>query len=215
MTKVILHGILAKEFNKNFDLAIARPKEVFDAISCVYANFRNRVVELHNQGIHFVLLIDGKKITNIEEMSVPLKDQVINIVPLICGHGIVAGVVGAIATVAGSIGSALAGIGAFLASGTAAANLAMGIAMMGIQMLLAPKPEMNRPESTVNSTKQSFLFASKANTSEQGIPVPVGYGRLRAGSAVIQLTLKSYPEAFNKEKSIETLGQAITNDRKL
>jgi len=85
--------------------------------------------------------------------------------------------------------------------------------MMGIQMMLAPKPKMDRPESVVNSAKQSFLFSSKANIAEQGIPVPVGYGRLRVGSAVIQSTIKSYPQGFEKEIALESDGQSINNDR--
>jgi predicted phage tail protein len=65
----------------------------------------------------------------------------------------------------------------------------------------------------VNSAKESFLFSSKANTSEQGIPVPVGYGRLRVGSAMIQSTIKSYPQAFEKEIALKSDGQSINNNR--
>jgi predicted phage tail protein len=85
--------------------------------------------------------------------------------------------------------------------------------MMGLQMALAPKPKMERPSSDVNSAKQSFLFSSKANIAEQGIPVPVGYGRLRVGSAVIQSTIKSYPQAFEKENALRSDGQALNNNR--
>jgi len=98
-------------------------------------------------------------------------------------------------------------------TGATLVNIGVGIAMMGIQMALAPKPKMDRPSADVNSAKQSFLFSSKANTAEQGIPVPVGYGRLRVGSAVIQSTIKSYPQAFEKENSLFSDGQAINNDR--
>ena len=214
MTQVTLHGILAKEFRKNFSLAIKRPKEVFDAISCSHSNFRNRIAELANQGIHFSLLVDGKKMTAIEELSIASDNQKIDIVPMIFGAGPVGLIVGGIALAIGG-GTALAagvvGFSAFLA--TAAVSLGVGIAMMGIQMALAPKPEMQRPESVVNSAKESFLFSSKANVAEQGIPVPVGYGRLRVGSAVIQSTIKSYPQAFEKEIALKSNGQSINNDR--
>lgn len=207
MTQVILHGILAKEFRKSFSLAIKRPKEVFDAISCAHGNFRNRIVELSNQGIHFTLLVDGKKINSIEEVSLVSEGRKIDIVPIICGTGAVAAVVGvglALGGVAAGVGTALGGF--LLAAG-------FGLAMMGIQMMLAPKPKMERPESVVNSAKQSFLFSSKANVAEQGIPVPVGYGRLRVGSAVIQSTIKSYPQGFEKEISLKSDGQSLNNDR--
>ena len=203
MTQVTLHGILAKEFRKNFSLAIKRPKEIFDAISCSHSNFRNRIAELANQGIHFALLVDGKKITELQELNIQKESQEIHLVPLIIGAGGVA-----LVTALGY--SATVGFGAFAAGAINA--VIIGVVTMGIQMALAPKPEMVRPESVVNSAKQSFLFSSKANIAEQGIPVPVGYGRLRVGSAVIQSTIKSYPQGFEKEIALKSNGQSINND---
>lgn len=223
MTQVILHGILAKEFRKTFSLAVKSPKEVFDAISCSHSNFRNRLVELANQGIHFTLLINGKKMISMEELSIASDNQKIDIVPLVCGAGktgmiiavIAVGILtaGAGAAIgAGMLGAAFFGSAAGMV-GSTLTGLGVGIAMMGIQMALAPKPKMDRPSSTVNSAKSSFIFSSKANVAEQGIPVPVGYGRLRVGSAVIQSTIKSYPQAFEKENALASDGQAINNDR--
>jgi predicted phage tail protein len=203
MTQVILHGILAKEFRKNFSLAIKRPKEVFDAISCAHSNFRNRIAELANQGIYFTLLVNGKKMTSMEELSIVSDNQKIDIVPVICGHGPFPAIIIA-AVVKGAT---------FVASNALLSSLVVGVALMGIQMALSPKPKMDRPESVVNSAKQSFLFSSKANIAEQGIPVPVGYGRLRVGSAVIQSTIKSYPQGFEKEIALKSDGQSLNNNR--
>jgi predicted phage tail protein len=206
MTQVILHGILAKEFRKSFSLAVKRPKEVFDAISCAHSNFRNRIVELSNQGVHFILLVDGKKMTSMEELSTILNNQKIDIVPLICGHGI--------AAIIPLVVKGIAAVGAFAAQNALLTSLVVSAAMMGVQMMLSPKPKMERPESVVNGAKQSFLFSSKANVAEQGIPVPVGYGRLRVGSAVIQSTIKSYPQGFEKEIALKSDGgQSFNNDR--
>lgn len=221
MTQVILHGILAKEFRKSFSLSIKRPKEVFDAISCAYSNFRNRLFELSNQGIHFALLIDGKKITHVDELSIASREKQIDIVPIIGGSGAVAiGVIGAAIAYGGTtaaLSTFLVGLGASAATaaaiGSAITYLGVGLMLMAVQMALAPKPKMERPESTVGSAKESFAFGSKANTSEQGIPVPVGYGRLRVGSAVVQASVKSYPQAFEKDKSLASNGQSVNNDR--
>ena len=214
MTQVTLHGILAKEFKKTFSLAIKRPKEVFDAISCAHGNFRNRLVELANQGIHFTLLVDGKKMATIEEMSIVSDNQKIDIVPLVCGAGRAGMIVAVIALGVLTAGAGLAiGAGTFAGiAGSTYLTVGVGLIMMGIQMALSPKPKMERPSADVNSAKQSFLFSSKANVAEQGIPVPVGYGRLRVGSAVIQSTIKSYPQGFEKENSLSSAGQIRTND---
>jgi len=46
-----------------------------------------------------------------------------------------------------------------------------------------PKPKEER------ETK-SYLFAGATNTAAQGIPVPLGYGRLRVGSVVVSAALR-------------------------
>lgn len=225
MTTVTLHGILAKEFQETFNLNISSPKEVFDAISCTYANFRHRIVDLSRDGIHFTMLINGKRIEKEEELHLQ-HDQPIDLVPVICGAGSNGMIIGAIVlgVLTAGAGFAIAG-GAMAATfgaaagavGNALMSFGVGLAMMGLQMALAPKPKMERPSADVSASKQSFNFSSKANVAEQGIPVPVGYGRLRVGSAVIQSSIKSFPQAF-EEKDIfaatsETTSQARVNTK--
>jgi len=224
MTQVTLHGILGQEFQKCFNLAIKRPKEVFDAISCAYPQFRNRLAELARQGIHFAVLIDGKRIEKAEDLNIST-NQDLDIVPIICGAGSNGGIIAVIAIglLTGGAGLAIGagwltgiGISAGSALGTALTSIGASIALMGLQMALAPKPKMERPSSDVSGAKQSFNFSSKANVAEQGIPVPVGYGRLRVGSVVIQSSVKSYPQAFAEQdifsETTET-SQARTNIR--
>jgi predicted phage tail protein len=209
MTQVTLHGILGQEFQKCFNLAIKRPKEVFDAISCAYPQFRNRLAELARQGIHFAVLIDGKRIEKAEDLNIST-NQDLDIVPIICGAGSNGGIIAVIA-----IGLLTGGAGLVMSVGWLT-SIGASIALMGLQMALAPKPKMERPSSDVSGAKQSFNFSSKANVAEQGIPVPVGYGRLRVGSVVIQSSVKSYPQAFAEQdifsETTET-SQARTNIR--
>jgi predicted phage tail protein len=226
MTDIIVHGILAKEFRSHFKFAIRKPQEIFDAISCICPQFRNRLVELANQGIHYSLLIDGKKVESEADLRIAKDGQTIDLIPTICGAGsnggIIAMLVIGIATAgvglaaAGVFGAAAAGIAGTIgvSAGMAATitNIGIGLIGMGIQAALAPKPNMERPSSDVSAAKQSFNFSSKANVAEQGIPVPVGYGRLRIGSVVIQSSIKSYPQAFRQEDAIDELAsQSITN----
>jgi len=165
------------------------------------------------------LLVDGKKMTTMEELSIASDNQKIDIVPLVCGAGRAGAAIAIIALGVLTAGAGLAiGAGTLFgaatgAVGSALTSVGVGLVMMGLQMALSPKPKMERPSADVNSAKQSFIFSSKANVAEQGIPVPVGYGRLRVGSAVIQSTIKSYPQAFEKQNSLDSDGQIQTNDR--
>jgi predicted phage tail protein len=219
MTDIIVHGILAKEFRSHFKFAIRKPQEIFDAISCICPQFRNRLVELANQGIHYSLLIDGKKVESEADLRISKEGQTIDLIPTICGAGSNGGIIALLVIGIATFGVGLAATGATTGilgalSGAAATITNVGVALigMGVQAALAPKPNMQRPSSDVSAAKQSFNFSSKANVAEQGIPVPVGYGRLRIGSVVIQSSIKSYPQAFRQEDAIDELAsQSITN----
>jgi predicted phage tail protein len=62
-------------------------------------------------------------------------------------------------------------------------------------MMMRPKPpKPQQLTSEISGSKQSFMIATKGNLTQQGTPVPVGYGRLRVGSNIIQTSIKSYPQ---------------------
>jgi predicted phage tail protein len=187
MTLINLHGILAKEFTKTMFFEINKPKEVIEAISAKFSFFKKRLNELSEQGMHYTLLVNGEKIDHINQLDINNKPNRIDLVPSICGSGPVAiGIIGVALTYAGTVGGA-----------SLIVNIGVMMMSMAVQMMLAPKPDNKPTEATVSGAKQSFLISSKANLVEQGNPVPVGYGRLRVGSNVIQTTVKSYPQRYD------------------
>jgi predicted phage tail protein len=79
------------------------------------------------------------------------------------------------------------------------------VVSVGLQMLLAPKPDAGPPiSSSTKALSESFAFSNKANVASQGSAVPVGYGRLKVGSQLIQMSIKSYPQ---NQKSTEVMRQ--------
>ena len=187
MTKIFLHGILANEFGSNFEMEISRPKDVVKAINANFNNFQNRINELAAEGLNYVFIVDGKKLQDFNELEVKKVFDTIEIVPLIFGSGFVAvgtavissivvgGGFASAAAVTTFLGTALGGFTAALVGG-----LVVAAVSLGLQMLLAPKPE--KPEQIRSSTsaiKESFAFANKANITNQGSVIPIGYGRLK------------------------------------
>lgn len=206
MTLINLHGILAYEFAPSVLMDINKPKEVIDAISSKFVKFRHKLSSLSKEGVHYNILVNGKKIDHFDQLNINNKPNQIDFVPSICGMGGAA--IAAIGVVAFGAGAAGVGTGIAVAGITAAQLLmsaGMMIASMGLQMMLSPKPNMQQPEalvSNVSAAKQSFLISSKANVAEQGNPVPVGYGRLRVGSSIIQTTVKSYPQSYSPNDAL-------------
>ena len=66
MTNIILHGILAKEFGENFKMQIYKAANVIKAIDVNRRNFNKRIFELSREGLNYTMIVDGKKITELE-----------------------------------------------------------------------------------------------------------------------------------------------------
>ena len=96
---------------------------------------------------------------------------------------------------AGGIGGAGAAalLGTSEAVGALAFNAAVGLGLSltltGVSMLLSPQPKSR----TNNETEQerSYLFGGAQNTTEQGVAVPLVFGRIRTGSVVISASLEA------------------------
>ncbi len=176
MTTIRLHGILAKEYKDIFTMKIEKPSSVFNAIDCNRQGFLKRVIELQKEGFIYDVIVDKTRITDGYQMDAMKNPETIDLVPVIVGSG---------------------PIGAFLFGGTSIlGSLAGSLALAGISYALAPKPDLQdqRVSATAEASRSSFVFGNVINTASQGTPVPIGYGRLKVGSKVIQATIKSFPQ---------------------
>jgi predicted phage tail protein len=199
MTKVILHGVLEKEFGSEFNFKLCKAKDVVRAIDANKKNFLKRVHDLARQGFNYTIVVDGKKISELKELEIVKDHKQIDLVPMIVGAGIEVVALGAF--LLKSVGlTALAEI--TIVAGLVGAIALTGLSM-GLQMLLAPKPDAGAPISaTTKALSESFNFSNKVNLASQGSPVPVGFGRLKVGSQVVQFCIKSFPQT---ESTLSTM----------
>ena len=176
MTTIRLHGILAKEYTDVFSMKIGNPSSVFAAIDCNRKGFTKRVIELQKQGFVYNVIVNKTRITDGYKMDGMKDPETIDLVPVIVGSG---------------------AVGLFLFGGTSILGSAVAsLALAGISYALSPKPDTQDQQvsATADATKSSFVFGGVVNTASQGTPVPIGYGRLKVGSKVIQATIKSFPQ---------------------
>lgn len=201
MTAVRLHGVLAKEFGTYFTVSISRAKEVLRAIDANRKNFIHRINDLAKQGMNYTLVVDGKRVEDLAEIEMQAEVKTIDLIPLVCGAG--AGAIGVgILTLVGA-GSVAGTVFAPTLLAVFVGTLALTAVSIGLQLALAPKPDAGPPISaTTKALQDSFTFSNKANVASQGSPVPVGYGRLKVGSQVIQFCIKSFPQT---ESSFEAM----------
>ena len=192
MTDIYLHGKIAQDFGPCFKLSICRAKDVVEAIDCIKEGFEASIKKLAQRGLYYSIIADGRVLTSVDEFNNKEKIQRIDIVPTIAGSGVVALAVGVVA-VAGAfaVGTTTLIGGVLLAVGLSALSF-------GLQSLLSKPPRPNaisQANAQATATSKSFLFSNRENLTLQGNPVPIGYGRLRIGSSVIQQTIKTYPNS--------------------
>jgi predicted phage tail protein len=181
MKKVRLLGELGKKFGKVIELDVKTPAEAVRALCINFPEFKKFVSTSEDRNIGYRVIV-GKKDRSVDELDIPTSKSDIKIVPVLMGSkrgGIGQIIVGAI-LIAGAF------VGNYFFPGNPVSPYLMnaGVALIagGVVQLLTPLP--STPDESPEN-RPSYIFNGSVNTSAQGYPVPVGYGRMIVGSAVI------------------------------
>jgi predicted phage tail protein len=167
MTTIRLHGILAQKYGKVFEMEIDKPRDVIRAIDANREGFRKTVVDLQKQGFSYELIVNKKRL-NKEEFSNNKKPQEIDFVPFIVGSGFDVWIM-----------------------------LAISLISAVLQYALMDPGTIDGGESTVSGGGSLMFSSSQVNLAAQGSPLPIGYGRLKVGSSIIQSSMKSLPQTIS------------------
>lgn len=186
MRSVQLAGELGRRFGRRHRLNVASVAEAIRALCANFPGFDRYLVESGEHGVGYRVLIGGTAIERDEEVCFPVGQGDVRLVPVIAGskRGIGAILMGA-ALIALSFATGGAAAGTFLAYvSTAAGNIGFAMALSGVAQLLSPSPKFPGPNERPEE-EPSYLFDGPVNTVNQGQPVPVCYGEMTCGSAVI------------------------------
>jgi len=203
MKVVKVYGALRKRLGQcRFELEAATPAQAIKALCVNFPGLDKWLIDSEKDGVGYRVTVSKEKATeqNVSPLLMPWSEKdVFSITPVIAGAGrglgaILAGIaLVAVAVAAPGVGL-IAAKGGFavvpgatgLAAGLAAAagNIGIGLVFMGIAQTLSPQPSL---DSTLDESAQleSFSFSNVVNTSKQGLPVPIAYGRVFVGSAII------------------------------
>ena len=221
LKKIKLYGELGDKFGKEWNLDINSPSEAIRALDVNNRDFRSYMVNSEKNGIAYKIIVGKSYLEEKEELYYPSGKQEIKIIPVVIGAKksglgmiIFGGVLlmapymapslfggtyyGAAASSVASLtggtavgGSVFSGMGAFMAK--ASMKLGLALILNGVASLLAPTPKTTeRPED-----HPSYAFDGAANTTRQGVPIPICYGQLIVGGAVISSGIE--PEDYTPE----------------
>ena len=202
MKVVKVYGALRKRLGQcRFEFDVATPAQAIKALCVNFPGLDKWLIDSEQDGVGYRVAVSKEKVTeeNVAPLLMPFSDrEVFSITPVVAGAGrgtgqILAGLALVTAAVAlGPLGGGFLGLGAgvggggFLTAGASSAIGSIGLSLVlgGVAQAISPQPGLN---STLDESVQleSFTFSNVVNTSRQGMPCPIAYGRLFVGSAVL------------------------------
>ena len=201
LMQVKLLGDLGQKFGRHYEFVADSPREVISALSNQLAGFKQYLCEAHERNVAFKLVDDDPEGMAYENTVMHCKRLII--APMVMGGGAAGKIllgVGLIALSFVSFGAgAFAGVGGLAATSTAAAVPAFTAAgsmilfKLGATLLFTGIAELLTPTPKDGGREENFLFDQAAETSVQGTPVPLIYGRYLATSpALISSSVTTY-----------------------
>lgn len=191
MITVILYGHLADKYGKRHKLDIKTPAEAIRALCANYKTFKDDLIQ-DGQAMYRVLAGKEER-ADADGLHIGTAKS-IKIIPVVAGAGGLGKVLAGVALIWFSF--AFPGFGAFNVLGQAfsvasiAGSIGTSLLLGGLSQMLSPAPKVSGSrEATTAPGRPSFYFNGAINTTGQGNPVPVLYGRLRVGSQVISAGL--------------------------
>lgn len=183
MLVVYLYGHLAKAYGKRHELAVKSPAEAIRAFSANYKDFKQRVIDGGGYRI-----LAGKE-DRADDINLPTSKS-IRIIPVIQGSGGLGKIVLGAALIAASFylpgTTYLSTFSSFSFSASAiASSVGFSLLLGGVSQLLFSPPSAKSGESERPDNKPSYNFNGAVNTTGQGNPVGLAYGRVGVGSQLI------------------------------
>ena len=205
MKVVKVYGALRKRLGQcRFEFDVATPAQAIKALCVNFPGLDKWLIDSEKDGVGYRVAISKEEVTedNFALLVMPFSEkEVFSITPVVAGAGRGTGqiLLGA-ALIAVAIANPIVGFGGGGAAGfgivkgatatfgaslaAAGGTLGIGLVLSGIAQVLSPQPDLN---STIDEAAQleSFSFSNVVNTSRQGLPCPIAYGRVFVGSAVL------------------------------
>lgn len=188
MRTIRLYGELGQRFGRVHCLTVANAAEAIRALRANYPEFERALLTVAER---YRVIVGRRRLGAAEEMLDPSgESETIRIIPVVQGAKR-AGFLQAI------LGIAMITVGVLFPTPFSSYLVQAGTALLfgGIAQMLTPVPKL-KAGGQEGEQKASYVFSGAVNVTAQGVPVPVGYGRMIVGSVVISAGLNTAEEAL-------------------
>jgi predicted phage tail protein len=198
LVKVNLFGDLGDKIGREWEFAANSVGECIRGIELATKKLYKYLLKMDKKGAKYRIIINGEDFICHKKGTLGLDDletvrdsglsmnyndlKTIDIVPILEGNG--SKILGIFTTIIGII---LIIVGIILIEtpiGGALIVAGLGLLAAGVMTLLSRPPKFAPFQQAPNGVI-SYLFSGPTNTTREGGPVPIGYGRLLIGSQVI------------------------------
>ena len=211
MKVVKVYGALRELLGKTrFEFVADTPAQAMRALLVNFPQLEQWLIDSEKNGVAYRVTVGKQKIHNddVSGMFLPWSEQdVFSITPVLTGAG------------RGGFGSILLGVGLIAASifipgatpvlGTTFGKISLSVGLFGGSLLLGGIAQLISPvpKPPKEATKlESNSFSAIQQTVRQGVPVPIAYGRVFVGSAVVSAGLDVDQVNVNSNAFLAKLG---------
>lgn len=182
---VRLYGVLGATYGREFKLSVSSPKEAIRALCVIVPGFERFLNTSKQRGLTYAVF-SGKRNLISDELDMDKGCEDIRIAPVIIGSK----KAGAFQTILGAV-LVVVGVAIGYFSGGTLSAAGYGVAKFGAAMMIGGVVQMMSPQTAGLASKQSadnqasYAFGGVTNTTAQGNPVPLLYGKRRIGGAIV------------------------------
>lgn len=196
-----LYGKLGAQFGRVHRLAVASTAEAVRALCILKPGFERELMTSRDRGISYACFL-GKTNIGGDELHLSGGGEDIRIAPVTAGakSSFLGTLMLGAALVVG--GWAIAGLSAFTGAGAIGYAIGASVTQFGYLTMIGGVIQALSPQQAGISAKDgpdngaSYNFNGPVNTTAQGNPVPVLYGRMIVGSAVISGGILAQDQAY-------------------
>lgn len=196
-----LYGKLGARFGRMHRLAVENTAEAIRALCALLPGFEHEMMTSHQRGVRYACFLGQQNIGR-DELALSGGVRDIRIAPVLVGAkssflGTL--MLGAALVVAGW---ATGGLTAFTSLGSIGSAIGGALTQFGYMTMIggvvqALSPQQGAGMAAITPDNgASYNFSGAVNTTMQGGAVPVLYGRMRVGSAVISAGIVAEDQAY-------------------
>ena len=217
MKVVKVYGALRKKLGQcRFEFEAETPAQALKALCVNFPWLTKWLLDSERDGVSYRVTIGKEKLSDQTAGALALpwsEKEVFSITPIVAGAGrggaqigIGIGLIAASflfpgaglfgtsglfgAGQAGIVGVSSVGVLNATAIGTALSAMGAALVLTGIAQAISPAPAISSLERGKEAARlESFSFSGIVNTSQQGLLVPIAYGRVFTGSGVLSSAL--------------------------